>query len=101
MADGQAIGLATLCMTQGLTLFQEFLPKFQEINAANPTEDSGMVQDVRMGELAAVLTTLGIGTMTSALSGSSVPAVVSAITAAALIFLYEYALSSRGVADAK
>lgn len=99
--DSAGVGMATLCMTQSLTLFQNFLPRFQEISAANPEEDTGMVQDVRMGELAAVLTTLGIGGMTSALSGSSVPAVVSAITAAGLILLYEYALANREAARAK
>jgi pyrrolidone-carboxylate peptidase len=99
--DSAGVGMATLCLTQSLTLFQNFLPRFQEINAADPDTDAGMVQDVRMGELAAVLTTLGIGTMTSALSGSSVPAVVSAITAGGLILLYEYALANREASHAK
>jgi hypothetical protein len=100
MADPQAVGMATLCMTQSLTLFQQFLPRFQEINTADPSKDIGMVRDVRMGELAAVITTLGIGGMTSALSGSSTPAVVAAITAGGLILLYEYALANRAEADA-
>jgi hypothetical protein len=99
--DSAGVGMATLCMTQSLTLFQNFLPRFQEISAANPDEDAGMVADVRMGELAAVITTLGIGGMTSALSGSSVPAVVSAITAGGLILLYEYALANREASRAK
>jgi hypothetical protein len=100
MADPQAVGMATLCMTQSLTLFQQFLPRFQEINTADPSKDIGMVRDVRMGELAAVITTLGIGGMTSALSGSSTPAVVAAITAGGLILLYEYALANRDAANA-
>jgi hypothetical protein len=95
MADSASVGLATLCMTQSLTLFQQFLPRFQEISSADPSKDAGMVRDVRMGELAAVVTTLGIGGMTSALSGSSTPAVVAAITAGGLILLYEYALANR------
>jgi hypothetical protein len=88
-------------MTQSLTLFQQFLPKFQEISAADPDNDAGMVRDVRMGEVAAVVTTLGIGGMTSALSGSSTPAVVAAITAGGLILLYEYALANREVSRAE
>jgi len=100
MTDPQTVGLATLSMTQSLTLFQQFLPRFQEISAADPAEDMGMVRDVRMGELAAVVTTLGIGGMTSALSGSSTPAVVAAITAGGLILLYEYALANREAARA-
>jgi hypothetical protein len=100
MPDPQAVGMATLCMTQSMALFSQFLPRFQEISTADPAKDEGMVRDVRMGELAAVLTTLGIGGMTSALSGSSTPAVVAAITAGGLILLYEYALQNRDHADA-
>jgi len=100
MSDPQAVGMATLCMTQSLVLFNQFLPRFEEISSANPAEDAGMVRDVRMGEVAAVITTLGIGGMTSALSGSSTPAVVAALTAGGLILLYEYALRNKGVSDA-
>jgi hypothetical protein len=39
--------------------------------------------------------------MTSALSGSSTPAVVAAITAGGLILLYEYALANREAASAE
>ena len=101
MTDPQAVGLATLCMTQSLTLFQQFLPTFQDISVADPEHDAAMVRDVRMGELAAVVTTLGIGGMTSALSGSSTPAVVAAITSVGLIVLYEYALRNKGVVRAE
>jgi hypothetical protein len=95
MSDGAAVGMATLCMTQSLVLFNQFLPSFTEISSADPAKDPGMVRDVRMGEVAAVITSLGIGGMTSALSGSSTPAVVAAITAGGLILLYEYALANR------
>ena len=95
MTDSAGIGMATLCMTQSLVLFNQFLPRFEEISAADPEHDAGMVRDVRMGEVAAVITTLGIGGMTSALSGSSTPAVVAGITAGGLILLYEYALRNK------
>lgn len=101
MTDSAGVGMATLCLTQSLTLFQNFLPRFQEISAADPDKDPGFVRDVRMGEVAALITTLGIGGMTSALSNSSTPAIVAAITAGGLILLYEYALSSREVSHAK
>lgn len=90
--DGAVIGAATLSMTQALSLFQSFLPRFSEISAADPSKDPATVRDVRMGELAAVMMTLGIGGMTSALTGSSVPAVVAGITCMGLIGVYEYAL---------
>ena len=94
--DGNVIGAATLSMTQSLTLFHQFLPTFADISKADPQVDKAVVRDVRLGELAAVLMTLGIGGMTSALTGSSVPAVVALITAGGLVMLYEAALSSTG-----
>lgn len=93
--DPHIIGPATLSMTQSLSLFDAFLPSFRDISKADPG-DIGIVRDVRMGELAAVLMTLGIGGMTSALTGSSVPAVVALVTCGGLVLLYETALRSTG-----
>lgn len=89
------IGPATLSMTQSLALFQGFLPSFQDISKATP-DDANFARDVRMGEFAAVLMTLGIGAMTSALTGSSVPTVVAFVTSAGLVALYENALRTTG-----
>lgn len=91
--DPNVIGPATLSMTQALSLFDSFLPKFTDLGKADPN-DINVVRDVRMGELAAVLMTLGIGGMTSALTGSSVPAVVALVTCTGLVLLYESALRS-------
>lgn len=90
--DPGIFGPASLGMTQAIAQFQTFLPSFTEIRKADPNEDAAMVQDVRMGELAAVLLTLGIGGMVSSLTGSPVPAVVSAVTCFGLVCLYESAL---------
>jgi hypothetical protein len=98
--DGNVIGAATLSMTQSLALFGTFLPRFSEITLADPSLDRDIVRDVRMGEFAAVMMTLGIGGMTSALTGSSVPAVVALFTCGGLVVLYEYALRSKEVKDA-
>lgn len=93
--DPHIIGPATLSMTQALTLFQNFLPRFAEVRLADPDKNPDVIRDVRMGELAAVLMTLGIGGMTSALTGSQVPAVIAFATCVGLVALYEYALSAR------
>lgn len=98
--EGNIIGAATLSMTQSLALFGSFLPKFSDIGRANPDVDTDIVKDVRLGELAAVLMTLGIGGMTSALTGSAVPSVVALLTCGGLVMLYEYALRSKGVSNA-
>ncbi len=95
MTDPGVIGPAMLSLTQSVALFQTMLPKFSEIRKTNPEDNPELVQDVRMGELAAVLLTLGIGGMTSALTGSSVPSVVAVTSAAGLVLLYESALRAR------
>jgi hypothetical protein len=95
MPDPSVIGAATLSMTQSLSLFGNFLPHFSEISAADPDMNPDIVRDVRMGEFAAVMMTMGIGAMTSALVGSSTPAVVALITSGGLVLVYEYALKSK------
>lgn len=95
MTDSGVIGPAMLGMTQSIGLFQTMLPKFSEIRKTNPEDNPELVQDVRMGELAAVLLTLGIGAMTSALTGSAVPSVVAVTSSVGLVMLYESALRAR------
>jgi hypothetical protein len=99
-ADGVVIGAATLSMTQALALFQNFLPRFSDIRSANPEIDAGIVRDVRMGELAAVLMTLGVGAMTSSLTDSPIPAVIALITSGGMVILYESALADRSANNA-
>lgn len=101
--DSGLIGPSTIGLTQSLSLFQSFLPKFTDIRKADPANDPGFVKDVRMGELAAALLTIGIGTTMSALTGSPIPSVIAFVSAAGLIILYESALMSNpvGVPDAE
>ncbi|HET7414768.1 MAG TPA: hypothetical protein VFI97_03630 [Arthrobacter sp.] len=89
-------GPASLCVTQGISAFTAFLPHFTEVRKADPSANPDVVTDVRMGEIAAVTLTLGVGVIASSLTGSPVPAVVSAITAAVLVTLYEAALAQKG-----
>jgi hypothetical protein len=93
-------GLALLTVTQAVGLFQSFLPKFTEISAVDPADNPQLVRDVRRGEVAAVVLTLGIGAMASGFTDSPVPAISSAVAAFTLIVLYEGALSARnGVSE--
>lgn len=98
--DPGLIGPASMSLTQSLSLFQGFLPKFAEIRKENPTTNPDFAQDVRMGELAASLLTIGIGATMSALTGSPVPSVIAIISAVGLIMLYESALRSKGTINA-
>ena len=47
--DPALIGPTTLGLTQSISLFQGFLPKFNDIRKEDPTNNPGFVSDVRMG----------------------------------------------------
>lgn len=91
MASSEALGAATIALGQTVGAFQFFLPRLSDVRKAGP-DDADMIGDVRMGEVAAGALCLGIGAMVSSLSGSSVPVVVSLLTAVAMVCVYESAL---------
>lgn len=92
MAD--VLGPATLAITQGISAFHSFLPPFTEIRRHSLGDDVAFAKDVRMGEVAAVATTMGIGVISSSLTGSPIPTYVAGISALLLVVLYESALRS-------
>jgi hypothetical protein len=92
MVDPQLIGPATLAVSQGISAFMTFLPSLTDVRKANPGEDLVMAADVRMGEIAAVALTVGVGAVASSLTGSPVPVVVSVTVAVLMLCLYEATL---------
>jgi hypothetical protein len=93
--DAAVTGPAILSVTQSIALFQSFLPKFSEVRKTNPEDNQSIVQDVRYGEYAACILSIGTGVMISALTGSSVPTYVAGICSVGLVLLYESALRAR------
>lgn len=91
--DAITVSLALTSATQASNSFPMYMPKFSEIRQAKP--DDPIAADVRLGEIAAITITLGIGVIASYLSSSSVPAIAGAVMCAILVGLYEYALSAR------
>ena len=88
----ELIGPATLGVTQGITAFTTFLPRLSEVRKADPVVDPAMAADVRLGEIAAVTLTVGIGVITSSLTGSPVPAYTALAMSLVLVALYECTL---------
>lgn len=88
----ELIGPATLGVTQGISAFVTFLPKLSEVRKANVEVNTDTAADVRLGEIAAVTLTLGIGVITSSLTGSPVPAYTAVFMCAVLVTLYECTL---------
>lgn len=85
-------GPATLAVTQGVSAFNAFLPRFSDVRKNHPESNPDFAADVRMGEVAAVTVTLGIGMIASSLTGSSMPALTALTVCIILVCLYESTL---------
>ena len=95
LPNPDVFGPASLAVTQGVTAFSTFLPKFSDVRKNHPDDNPDFAGDVRMGEVAAVTVTMGIGLIASSLTASAAPTIVSAITCLILVVLYETTLRSN------
>lgn len=93
--DAGLIGAATLVLSQGSSNFLNFLPKLTEVRRASIDKDPDIANDVRVGEVAALALTVGMGAMVSSLTGSTVPILVGLCTAGFIIGVYEMTLRSN------
>jgi hypothetical protein len=87
-----AIGPATLALTQSIGAFQFFLPRLADVRRASTKDNPDIVGDVRMGEVAAGALCLGVGAIVSSMTGSPYPAMVSLVMMLVLVCVYEAAL---------
>ena len=99
--DPGLIGPTTLAISQAIGAFQSFLPPISEIRKNDPMNNPEFTADVRMGEVAAVSITLGVGVIVSSLTGSSAPAMVAIIACLGLIVLYESTLRATAPMEGK
>lgn len=84
-------GATMLGVTSGISSFTTFLPSLSEVRKAS-ADDPQMVGDVRMGEVASITLTMGIGAISSALTRSALPTYVAFLVCLVLVILYETAL---------
>lgn len=101
MADPAILGAATIGLSQGLSSASQFLPKLSEVRRAHAESSPDIVGDVRMGEIATAVVTIGVGAIVSSLTGSSIPTVVAALISLVLIVLYETALRGERLMEPK
>lgn len=87
-----AVGPATLAITQTVGAFSFFLPRLSDVRRASTKDNPDMVGDVRMGEIAAGALCLGIGAIVSSMTGSPYPAIVALAMFLILWCVYEAAL---------
>lgn len=98
--DPAIIGIALQTVTQGANAFQQYAPRLADIRKGDRT-DPGLIGDVRMGEVAAITLTVGVGAIASSLTGSPVPTMVAAIICLVMVMLYEAALRGENLFEPK
>lgn len=92
-------GVAALALTQSYAQFQTYMPRLADVRRADPEHDTDIVGDVRVGEIAAFVGSLGVGIIVSSITGDPLPAYVSVASCAILIVMYELVLRSRGAME--
>lgn len=90
--NGEVASAAMLAMTSGISSFTALLPELSDVRKSVGNMD--MTNDVRMGEVAAITLTLGIGLSASVMTKSPVPGMVAVVSAVALVILYESVLNT-------
>jgi hypothetical protein len=100
LQNPEVFGPAMLGVTQGITAFTTLIPPLADIRKADPT-DTSFAADVRMGEVAAVAMTMGVGVISSSLTGSAVPAGTAVLMCLVLLCVYETALRGDRPFEAK
>ena len=91
MLDPAIIGLTMQAVSQAASAFAQYVPKLTDVRKAEP-DDLSMMGDVRIGEIAAVTLTVGVGVIASGLTGSPAPSIIAAIMCLVMLALYESAL---------
>lgn len=81
-----------LVVTASVTAFTALLPEFSDVRKATGQPD--LVNDVRLGEVAAFGMVTAIGLTATSLTKSPVPAMVGILAATALVVMYESVLAS-------
>lgn len=94
--DPAILGVAMTAVGTAANAFNSYLPRLSEVRRSHIT-DPGMVGDVRMGEVAAITVTIGVGVLASALTDSPMPAFTAAIMAVILVLIYETALKGENL----
>jgi hypothetical protein len=92
LPDPAIYGASILGVTQGFSAFIAFMPKLSEIRKASGT-DIDMTADVRMAEVASCVITIGVGVVSSSLTGSPTPAIVAVLVSLVLVAMYESTLN--------
>ena len=90
--DAQTASLTMLAVTSSIGLYTSLLPSLSDIRKAD--NDPTIINDVRVGEIAAGCLAVSIGLMASTMTGTPGPAMVSVIVAVGITVMYESILTA-------
>ncbi len=92
MPSPELLGAATIGLSQGFAASQSFLPKLSEVRKTDASKNPEIIGDVRMGQIATAVITIGTGAIVSSLTGSPIPTYVAVVVVIGIAALYEVAL---------
>lgn len=88
----QVANAVLLSVTSSVGVFTAILPPLSDVRKSRG--DADMMNDVRLGEVAAAALVVAIGVVGSSMSGSGVPLFAAVVFAGALVWLYESVLAA-------
>lgn len=99
--DAAMFGPAAMAVTQGIGAFNIFLPKFTDVRRNNPGDNPDFAADVRTGEIAACVVTMGVGCIATYFTASPEPALTALFICIVLVVLYESTLRATAPFEGK
>lgn len=91
MPSPESMGVAAISLAQSFGFFQSYMPPISDVRKANPA-DTELVGDVRIGEVAALAGSFGVGLIVAWITRDPTPVYVSLIVCVLMIVVYEAAL---------
>lgn len=88
----QTASVSLLAVTSGVGFFTSLLPSLADVRKA--TGDADMINDVRLGEAAALGLTIAVGLMASSFTDSPVPAMIAIGASLGMVVMYENVLTT-------
>lgn len=90
--NNEVTSASLLSATQSIATFTALLPHLSDVRKSIGDPDT--VHDVRMGEIAASALVVSVGMIATSMVKSPVPAMVSVVSALALVVMYESVLQA-------
>jgi len=97
MGDSAALSVASIAIGQVVASYSYFLPRLTEVRRET---DEDTRQDVYLGQIAAGGVSMLVGGTLSYLTSSKLPLIVSALIAAFLAAIYQFAMTQGNVRTA-